>query len=205
MLTAPENELTQQVEHFRNWAVGKEGSYGEWECDYNNWRGLYEAVGQVLKEPSLSDRAIELLLYTLARDNECEVVLSELMAAPRHGMQLAKAALVNSEPDARWQLAVFLGNQDDTFARQLLRIYMDDRDEYVSRRALLAGMPHDPEYAEHMAISRLSHPFEYTRLAAFSVLQELNSAYLNEAVALLCDDASEVVKNAVLEHKRTKG
>lgn len=29
--------LSAQVAQFRAWAVGREGSYGEWECDYDQW------------------------------------------------------------------------------------------------------------------------------------------------------------------------
>ena len=192
-----DEELALEVERFRTWASGHAGSYGEWECDYPGWEKLYDATRGVLALPRVSAESVQRLLYVLARDNECEIVLAELDEHRETGMVMARAAWVDSESDARWQLAVFLGAQDDEESRALLRRYVHDADEYVRRRALLACVEHDAAFAQAVALERLSDAFEYSRLAALSVLQQTHSPQLAHALVVLRDDPSEVVQAAL--------
>ncbi len=148
--------LAEQVERFQEWATRQTGRSGEWETDYSEWAALWATANQTLAKSSLDESEIALLLYVLARDNESELILEMLLEYPDNGMLLARACLGNSEPDARWQILIFLGSQDGEAAQELLRGLVQDEDEYVRRRALLASVPRDPKFAETTAKSWLS-------------------------------------------------
>jgi hypothetical protein len=70
--------LAHEVARFREWALVRlspdHRPHGaEWECDYPDWQLLYGAVDDLLtiaEKRILTSEELELLLYTLARDNE---------------------------------------------------------------------------------------------------------------------------------------
>ena len=138
------SSLKLEIASFRRWAseTGKHpGCSAEWECDYPNWRGLYLAVEHFLvsvaNRPLATDE-LDLILYALARDNECEQILEILERFPNVAMQLARFGWNYSESDARWQLAVLLGRIKSLDSVELLQHYISDKEEYVRRRARLA-------------------------------------------------------------------
>lgn len=186
-----------EVFRFQKWAAAQASGGSEWETEYADWPALRLATKRVLELPHLSES--HQLLYVLARDNEDELVLELLDEHPDHGMRLARDGLRYDDHQARWQLAVFLGRQDSKKARLLLREHIDDSDGYVRRRALLASAVHDPEHAERTAIDWLDDPGEYIRMAAVSVLWDVDSAHLGPALEQLASDPSAVVRQKVEE------
>lgn len=140
-----------------------------------------------------------MLLYTLARDNECECIRDMLKQFPANGVRLARAAVRHADPDARWQIADFLGTQGSDEARHLLRSFVNDSHEYVRRRALLASRRYDPAFAEQTAEQWILSPDEYSRLAALSILHNFRSSRLKGAIASLRDDPSEFIRKKVAE------
>lgn len=136
--------LKLEVANFRRWASESgdiPGCSAEWECDYPNWQGLYTAVEQFLASSAnrlLANEELELLLYSLARDNEDENILELLEHFPKTAMQLAQAGLNYSDADARWQIAVLLGRIKTPESVELLQQYISDEAEYVRRRAKFA-------------------------------------------------------------------
>lgn len=193
------SSLAEEVQRFRQWAENHPERSGEWETDYPDWPRFLSAVDKVAANESLDDDQVDLVLYALARDNECQNVLGILEEHPRNGMRVARAAIESAEQDARWQVAVFLGSQEEDEARTLLRRFVGDADEYVRRRALLAAVAHDPAFAEEKAVVWLTAPNEYSRLAALSVLQETRSVRLEHALHLLRRDSSPYVRRKVAE------
>ncbi len=134
--------LAEALNRFRAWAAnGHENSYGEWECDYEHWQEIYDAFDTGLDETPLQS-TIEDILYALARDNEIENLRCLLTARADVLIRLAPAALASPESDARWQIAVSLGEVGSPAALDLLRHFVCDSDEYVRRRALGAYAPH---------------------------------------------------------------
>jgi HEAT repeat protein len=170
--------------------------------DYPDWGALYAAAEQTLAKPSLDETEVELLLYALARDNEAERLREMLSDVPRHGLRLARAALGYPDRDARWQVADFLGTRPEPDAGDLLRRFVTDADEYVRRRVLIAARTHDPGFAEQTARQWLHSPHEYSRLAALSVLHELRSPALTDALDRLRHDPAAIVRNTVAEIER---
>ena len=57
----------------------------------------------------------------------------------------------------------------------------------------------DPDFAAEVAWTWLSADYEYARLAALSVLQQLDSPRLAEAMARLKDDPSPYVQGRLAE------
>ena len=191
--------LAEEVGRFREWAENHPKNSGEWETDYPDWPALRAAADQALASDSPSEDEIKLLLYALARDNECEFIVGMMQEHPRNGMRVAHAAVDCSEPDARWQVGVFLGSQEGDDARMLLRGLVEDADEYVRRRSLLASALRDPAFAEEIAESWLTAEGEYSRLAALSVLHETRSPRIALALQQLRRDPSPYVRRKVAE------
>ena len=125
------------------------------------------------------------LLYVLARDNESEHIC-ELIAEHTELLRtLARRAVECGEPDAKWQLAVAIGESRLTDAVDLLRPFLTDPDEYVRRRSLMVYAAFSPVEAEEIALRNLDDDYEYTRLAALSVLDMIQSTHLEDAMRRL--------------------
>jgi HEAT repeat protein len=196
-------DLKTEVERFRHWASTQPSAAGEWETNYDDWPGLLAAAEQTLSQSPLTSDQVDLLLYCLARDNECQVVREMLESYPLNGSRLAEEALNYPDPQARWQAADFLGSQNGERASQLLREFVEDDDEYVRRRALLAAAKQDPEFAEVTAKQWISAVEDYSRLAALCVLHDFGSPYLTEALDRLRSDPMVYVRKKVAEIEGT--
>ncbi|WP_424769444.1 HEAT repeat domain-containing protein [Paenibacillus sp. sgz302251] len=136
--------LKNEVDMFKKWADESPGEHGEWETEYPHWDRLYSAVDQVLAHESIDEwnsDVFESILYTLARDNECENVLQSLIEHPNALIPLAYKAISWDDYEARWQVAFGLGeiaNVDNDEVQALLERFLNDEHEYVRRRALFA-------------------------------------------------------------------
>jgi HEAT repeat protein len=192
-------KLTDALDKFRVWAAdGHEGSYGEWECDYEHWDDIYSALDAAIEifPPPASPEDI---LFALARDNEIEDIRRRLVARPHVLLWLASAAFACSERDARWQVAVGLGEIGSSDALDLLRHFLSDSDEYVRRRALGAYAAHRPSEAEPIAWDWLSSSEPYSRLAALHALRDIRSLRFPAALRMLRDDPFDIIRERVVE------
>ncbi len=173
--------LRQEVEKFKAWAEGytfeRPQRYGEWECDYTEWDGLYDAVLAFLASSPHSDwddDDVNDLLYAIARDNETEYLADEVAKETDRLLRLSGLALISSERDAKWQLSARLGGLSSPAqeAEVLLLKFVDDEDEYVSRQALLAlGQLKSPR-AETLVERAWDTGHEYQRIAVLRVLKD---------------------------------
>jgi hypothetical protein len=111
---------------FRAWAdtldVAIADRSGEWECDYDGWSEIYRAWTALLAKHPLQGWSATLtiqVLYALARDNECQVMARALAKHESDSLlALAELALNDGEPDAKWQLAIELGQNCKTSKRR---------------------------------------------------------------------------------------
>src|SRR5438105_2616503 len=105
-----------EITRFREWAKGAyrvEHPFGEWECSYDSWNGMYGAVLDFTATHPFeewSDDELRAILYAIARDNESQYISQEIRREhPELLVPLAKAAIRVGERDDRWQLAEELG------------------------------------------------------------------------------------------------
>ena len=131
------------VSDFKRWARKADKSFGEWETEYPNWDRLYQHTGNLLKELSVkrwNEDLNEDFLYILARDNEVENIIENLIDLPNQLLSLTKYALTYSDADAKWQVAYGLGEikGDNLLIRMYLSDFLNDEQEYVRRRASFA-------------------------------------------------------------------
>jgi len=179
------DRLGRAISDFRRWANANSSSEksAEWETEYEYWQNVADAFKAFLdlSEPNDWSRDdTESVLYILARDNECETLKGELIAHPGHLLALARAGIHSTEDEARWQLADALGSvkADDGAVAMLLDSYCTDPSEYVSRRALLAAGRRLMPGAEAAALRAWETGHEYQRMAALTVLFNVNSTNL---------------------------
>jgi hypothetical protein len=182
-------DLLTEVTRFRTWASehfpGRR--LGEWECDYDHWDDFYAAVLNhvAASEPEAwSGDEMQAVLYSLARDNEREHIAEVIRTRyPATLVALANAALVQSEPDARWQLADqlgHLGHRGDEVERSLLCLALDET-EYVRRRALGALVRVGSPAVEQLALDAWHRPDEHqewARMKALYCLYRIGSPHL---------------------------
>ncbi len=189
--------LQKEVDRFRSWAVGREGSYGEWECDYPDWPSLWKAVDAALEHSQtspLDDKDFSNLLYALGRDNEIEQIRRHLIHFPDLLRELALRTVGHADDAACWQIAASVSEAKLPDAASLLTPYLTDSNEYVRRRSLIALASVDPTRAEEVAISNLADDYEYTRIAALSVLAEVGSLRVHAEASRMLDDPHEYVR-----------
>lgn len=131
------------VADFKSWSSKADKSYGEWETEYPNWDKLYYHTADLLKGLSVerwNDELIKDFLYILARDNEVENIIEQLIYLPDQLLSLAKFATTYSDADAKWQVAYGLGEiiEEKLLIRMFLSNFLNDEQEYVRRRASFA-------------------------------------------------------------------
>jgi hypothetical protein len=180
------------VTDFRRWAADNrypaEGS-GEWETDYEYWPELISAYCDVLDAapPNTWDQSlVDLLLYALARDNECEVLIDELLSRPTHLFALAHAAPLSTEVHAKWQIANALGsvNAKGEDVELMIESFLGDADEYVSRRALMALTRRGSMKLDSWAVRAWNTGNEYQRMVALEAFVANDSPLLRSHLDL---------------------
>ena len=186
------HELKLETTRFRDWAAGLAVRDGQWECAYEAWPAWYEAVLAWLAEyagQGEADENVERVLYAIARDNDARYLIREIRKRhPDALLWLARAALSHAEAEARWQLAVELGElpRGDQVEGLLLAL-VDDDDEYVRRRAIRSLAALGVQAAEALACGewqRVDENQAWARMSALECLRQLKSPRL---AALLAD------------------
>ena len=160
---------------------------GEWECNYEEWGAIYEACDHFFRHHSIQEwnqEAIDTIFYIIARDNESQFLSSKLAEQPNRLLYLAENCLLATEADARWQIAVELGNLSERLseAEPILLRLTNDVDEYVRRQALMAlGRLQSPQVENLAAIAwnREEQWQEYQRMAVLSALRDTHSPLLS--------------------------
>lgn len=185
-------ELINQVQRFKQWAskYSSNERYGEWECNYPNWIDLYRSVREFIATyPSIDEwppELLDLVLYALARDNECQHIANQLCEDyPAALIQLAKLSIKLGESDAKWQLAQELGklpsNKEKT--ETILIGLAHDSDEYVRRQALMSLAKIQSEFTESLVMKSWYQPNanqEWSRMAALWCLNKIDSPHFEE-------------------------
>lgn len=195
------NNLEEQVDRFRTWADAYlvERRSGEWECDYGKWNLLYDSFAKFLRDCPVAGwdkEVMETVIYIVARDNEVEIMMSELAQDLNRLLAVADACLSSAERDAKWQVAARLGKLSvrPQEAESLLLKFMEDEDEYVRRQALMAlgriRSPHVERLAEQIW-NRVEEWQEYQRMAVLDALQNAGSPLLETYLTKANEDGRQ--------------
>ncbi len=180
-------QLEHAISRFRDWANGYDHAYqyGEWECDYDEWPAIYTAFQTFLNEfpyQKWSAEIVNLLVYVIARDNECGILADKVAKKPERIIFLARASLNSPENDAKWQIAVnisrLIGHNAEV--EPLLLEFAKDENEYVRRQALMGlGRINSPA-VEKLAEVAWETGDEYQRIGVLNALHGINSPRLAE-------------------------
>jgi HEAT repeats len=195
-------DLISEVAHFQEWAgsIPPEHGGGEWECDYENWSDLYEAVLRFVEAVPFANWSPEetrAVLFAIARDNEMEYLADEIRGRkPETLVALAAAAVEIGERNAKWQLAEELGQlgQAGGEAERLLLILAHDEKEYVRRRALQALARIGSPALDEMALAAWRRPDDaqqWTRMNVLWCLQKVGSPHLQPMLAAVEQDGRQ--------------
>lgn len=184
-------ELINQVRYFKQWAseYAPNERYGEWEVDYPEWIHLYKAISEfVASYSSISEwsaEQLQLVLYILARDNECQNIAKELSKSyPETLIQLARVSIELGEPDAKWQLAKELSQIQSEKAKieEILVALAHDSDEYVRRQALISLARIKSKFTENLALKIWYQSHEnqqWSRMAVLWCLNRIDSSHFD--------------------------
>ncbi len=184
--------LAEEIALFRIWAGPRlnNGEYSCWETDYGCWPQVKSAFEEFLQKQPFHEwdsRTMSDILYIIARDNDSPSLARAVAEEPERLLFLAQAAVKSSEGDAKWQFAVEMSRLDRQQypVEPLLLALFQDEDEYVRRQALMAlGRMRSP-LAEGLVSAAWETGYEYQRMAALQILNDLNSpqltSYLEEA------------------------
>lgn len=200
----PRQALKDEVAAFREWANERfpAGSHrhGEWECDYENWPGLYSAYGSHLEQYRAEQWTTEdadLLLYALARDNEIQTIQIELERKPPHLLELARISLIRTcDYEARWQLADALPSIRERSVEPVLEMFFADEHEYVRRIALLSLGKIGSLKVEEFAPKAWQSEDEYHRMCALFALRDISSPQLPAYLEMAAADGREYLLEA---------
>ncbi len=196
--------IAKEVERFKLWAstVPAHRRSAEWECDYPNWNELKRTIFDFMETgySQWSKKDIDDIMYAIARDNECNLLIEKLSADKPLLLFLATKAINSEEKDAKWQFAEALGELPVDYknnAEELLLIFVNDQDEYVSRRALIALGRIKSSHAGALAERAWNSGLEYQKIAALWVFKEISFPRLAHFLDMAAqDESTHVTKNA---------
>jgi hypothetical protein len=148
-------DLLKEIDRFRKWADGFEvyERSGEWEMEYDQWTKIYTHFSNIIShnEPESILDHIDDILFIIARDNECEVICSELQSNKKWIFYIARNAINSSHSDAKWQIAKVIANFPSTESDELIYKLSLDRSTYVQRVCAMELAKMNSNHAKELA------------------------------------------------------
>ena len=204
--------LLEQAIKFHQW---QEATYpgktaeeigGEWEVDCPYWNDTYSAFCHVLTQmdaEATDSILLDEMIYLIARDNEAEGFIQEIISHPQWFECLCRRAAASNESEAKWQFAAHLPECTcSQKVRDMILDFAKDPNEYVSRRALLAMPALRPDCVEQFAPlfwERNCYSLElqeYQRIAVLVSLDAIHSGLLPQYLEWAKQDG----RRYLLEH-----
>jgi hypothetical protein len=211
------NQLFIEINKFDEWAqfqsaIPQDRRFGEWECDYNHWNGIYEEFEKFLNitnSEQWTEWEMQRLLYIIARDNEVENMATIISKHENALIILANESAKKGSMADKWQFTVQLHKlQDKDLALALLEKFVNDEDEYVNRRALMELAKLQSDKVEFYCDKfwnkdKYGEMEEYQRIAVLHSLKEINSKYLSKYIEMAKQDGRKyLVHNALKLEKQ---
>ena len=196
-----ENILHKSVLKFQEFAknnypdITEDSDNGEWEIGIAEFDGMIDQILKTIQNVpynDASDQMLDDILYGIARDNECGMIIDYLEDFPEWYSVLCRKSLGTGYTNAKWQFAESLRNYKGHDGLQdIIFQFLDTGDEYTERLALKTLADLFPERAEEFAIEFwnrekfINHKgYEYQKIMALHVLFEIHSSKLNEYLEL---------------------
>lgn len=192
-----ELELHRSVERFKKYQkkifpdMTGDNDNGEWVSgfEFNNMCTAYLQAINNLSITQATDGLVDDLLYSLARDNECGILIADTLHSPEWFSLLCKACLQTKYTNAKWQFAQHLHKYvDSNEIRDLIFDFLETGDEYTERMALQSLAEIYPEHIERYAVSfwdrNIYDADEYQKIMVLSVLNKVKSPLLKQYLSL---------------------
>lgn len=179
--------------------IGEDNDNGEWVfCDeFDRMCDSFRAVAANTAVQDLTSETIEDLLYTIARDNECPMLINEISSDLYR--VLCKAVLDTPYTNAKWEFAETLKDHgEDEEIRPLIFEFLDTGDEYTERMALrsLAFLYPEKteEYAEKFWSREIYKNDEYQKIMVLHALNIIGSSKLSHYLDMACRSSMKYLK-----------
>lgn len=140
-----ESQFDILVKNFKRWAeknypdITEENDNGEWVfCDeFDEMIGFSLKILENIEAEDATPQLIDNLLFCIARDNDCLILINNLENYPQWFSVLCKASFKTNYINAKWQFAEYLGkyNGDDNLQECIFE-FLEIDDEYTQRMAL---------------------------------------------------------------------
>jgi len=201
----PAKKFHKDVLAFKKWAhkkyphIGEDNDNGEWEfCDkFDRMCDSFRAVAANTAAQDLTPETIDDLLYTIARDNECPMLINEISSELYR--VLCKAVLDTPYTNAKWEFAETLKDHgEDEEIRPLIFEFLDTGDEYTERMALQSLAFLYPEktegYAEKFWSREIYENDEYQKIMVLHALHIIGSSKLSHYLDMACRSSMKYLK-----------
>ncbi|WP_028506352.1 hypothetical protein [Ruminococcus sp. FC2018] len=194
-------DLHKKVQLFKKWAkktypnITEDNDNGEW-CFCKEFDDMFSSAMELIQKASASsadDQMIDDLLYAIARDNECEILVQETGKLNDWFSLLCRKSLQSPYTNAKWQFAKELKNhRNNDELKELIFDFLSTGDEYTERMALESLAVIEPAQAEKYAVlfwnrekyAEGSYEDEYQKIMALHVLYRVKSACLDKYLRL---------------------
>ena len=184
--------LHESVCNFRKWAQinypkwSEENDNGEWEIGSYEFEEMSGSILKIIRKTSYNEatsQMIDDILFGIARDSECSVIVNVLLDYPEWYSVLCKQCLKTDYINAKWQFAESLKDYtgNDGLQETIFK-FLDTGDEYTERLALMSLAYIYPDVAEKYAIDFWSRNKyendEYQKIMVLHVLYTIQSSQL---------------------------
>lgn len=193
-----EKSLHESVCNFKKWAHNnypqwsEEDDNGEWEPGSYEFKEMCSNILKIIEDTSCleaTDEMIDDILFGIARDNECGVIIDVLLDYPEWYSILCKKSLQTNYINAKWQFAENLKDYtgSDGLWETIFK-FLDAGDEYTERLALMSLAHIYPDEAEKYAIDfwhrNKFENDEYQKIMVLHVLYKIRSSRLEHYLDL---------------------
>lgn len=202
-----EKNLHIKVTAFQSWAkqnyptMTEETDNGEW-CfcwEFDDMCSYSLVVIRKVSADEATEQMIDDLLYVIARDNECSMVIGEIENNHQWFSLLCRRCINTNYTNAKWQFAEHLRNYNgNDNLKEMIYDFLSVDDEYTERLALKALADIYPECAERYAVEfweRNKYEYdEYQKIMVLHVLYQIHSAKLQYYLELAKSSSYKYLK-----------
>lgn len=169
---------------------------GEWEIGLDEFDDMCNIIFEIIEKVSCdvaSEQMLNDILFGIARDNECSLIVGKLLEYPAWYSLLCKKSLMTDYINAKWQFAESLKDyKEQDGLQEIIFEFLKVDDEYTERLALQSLAYIYPDKAEKYAIEFWwrdkykdnDYETEYQKIMVLHVLHIIHSTELEKYLDL---------------------